>query len=86
MVSSKDFLCCSSCAAMLSACDPGSWPSGAMLFASQGKYVEHATDFRAVLGETLERHLLLPTAQIDAIVPGWSGFGGPTFQALGFLA
>ena len=57
-----------------------------MLFASQGKYVEHATDFRAVLGETLERHLLLPTAQIDAIVPGWSGFGGPKFQPLGLFA
>lgn len=67
-------------------CDPGSWPSGTMLFASQGKYVEHARDFRAVLGEVLERHLLLPVAQLDAVVPGWSSLTGPTFQPLGFLA
>lgn len=67
-------------------CDPTSWPSGATLFSSEGRYVEHATDFRAVLAEVLERHLLVAPAELDLVIPGWSGLTGPTVHPLGVIA
>jgi uncharacterized protein (DUF1501 family) len=67
-------------------CDPSSWPSGATLFSAEGRYVEHATDFRAILAEVLGRHLLVGPADLDRIVPGWGGLVGPTFEPLGLIA
>ncbi|MBI5432505.1 MAG: DUF1501 domain-containing protein [Planctomycetes bacterium] len=67
-------------------CDPTSWPSGATLFETDGRYVEHSTDFRAVLAEILERHLLLTPPELDLVIPGWSSLAGPTFAPLGVLA
>lgn len=66
-------------------CDAASWPSGATLFEAEGRYVEHSTDFRAILAEVLQRHLLLAPAELDLVIPGWSGLVGPTFQPLGLL-
>ncbi len=66
-------------------CDPQTWPANATLFSASDKYVEHSTDFRAILAEILDRHLLLSPSEIDAVIPGWSSLGGPTFDYVGVL-
>lgn len=67
-------------------CDPTSWPSGATLFSSAERYVERSTDVRAILAEILQRHLLVAPADLDVVIPGWSGLTGPTFGTLGLIS
>ncbi len=66
-------------------CDAATWPSGATLFSENAKYVAHATDFRAVYGEVLTKHLGATPAALAAAIPGWAGLTGPAFDPLGFL-
>ena len=66
-------------------CDAATWPSGATLFSANSKYVAHTTDFRAIYGEVLEKHLGATPAALAAAIPGWSGLTGAAFDPLGFL-
>ena len=67
-------------------CDAATWPSGATLFSANDKYVAHATDYRAIYAEILGQHLGASLAELNAAIPGWSGFSGTEFQPLGFVA
>ena len=66
-------------------CDATTWPSGATLFSESNKYVAHLTDYRAVYAEILQKHLGAGLADLDVVIPGWSGFSGPQFAPLGLL-
>lgn len=66
-------------------CDPTTWPSGGTLFSSNGKYVAHRTDYRAVYAEILQKHLGATPADLNVILPGWTSLSGPPYTQLGFL-
>ncbi|MFQ5655729.1 MAG: DUF1501 domain-containing protein, partial [Planctomycetota bacterium] len=64
-------------------CDAVSWPQGSM-FLVNNRYLSHLTDFRTVLAEVIDRFFNAST-NLDAIIPGWSGLSGPTYNYLNFL-
>jgi uncharacterized protein (DUF1501 family) len=66
-------------------CDPVTWPVGQTLCSGEGKYLSHVTDFRAVLAEVFARHFGADPADLDVLIPGWSGLTGPEFTPLGLL-
>lgn len=66
-------------------CDPVSWPSGATLFSADGRYVEHRTDYRVLYAEILERHLGLPSGDLDLVLPDVGSQLGSDFQRLGLF-
>ncbi|MGE3163805.1 MAG: DUF1501 domain-containing protein [Planctomycetota bacterium] len=67
-------------------CDSTTWSNGDLFSTPNGRYVERRTDFRAVLGEVLVRHLGLPAPSLDFVFPGYAGHAGdPTFSFLNFL-
>ena len=67
-------------------CDSSTWQNGDLFSTSNGRYVAHLTDFRAVLAEIADRHFGLGL-QLDSVIPGWSGLNGtnPTYDYLNFL-
>lgn len=67
-------------------CDTTTWADGDVKSTPNERYVSHRTDFRAVLAETVERHFgLTDVAQLNAIIPGWSGLSGSTYDYVNFL-
>ncbi len=54
-------------------CDSSTWANGDLFSTSNGRYVAHRTDFRAIYHEVLTRHLSDPDGAIDEIIPGYSG-------------
>lgn len=65
-------------------CDATTWADGDLRSTPNERYVAHRTDFRAVLAEIVERHFGLPLS-LDAVIPGWAGLTGPTFDYVNFL-
>lgn len=67
-------------------CDATTWANGDMLSTANGRYVERSTDFRAVMGEALVKHMGLSLMDLDLVFPGYSSFAGdPTFDFLNYL-
>jgi hypothetical protein len=70
--------------------DPSRWANGDLFSTSNGRYLAHRTDYRAVYGELVRRHLGDPGSRIDAIIPGYSGLASQNkngyFTELGFIA
>ena len=55
-------------------CDGSTWEPGAM-FAVDGFYLAHRTDFRALFWEVLRDHMGADPATADVVFPGYSGAG-----------
>lgn len=55
-------------------CDAGSWPAG-VLFGDSGRYLQMATDYRAVFWEILRDHMGADPATADAVFPGYTALG-----------
>ena len=66
-------------------CDASTWPSGSTLFSANNKFVQHLTDYRTVLAEVFERQLGATQSDLNAILPGWSGFSGSEYDYVDFL-
>ncbi len=60
----------------------GQWPGLDSSALYEGRDLAVTTDFRTVLAEVLERHLLLPDARLDEVLPRFSGRHG---KALGLV-
>ena len=60
----------------------GQWPGLDSSALYEGRDLAVTTDFRTVVAEVLERHLLLPDARLDEVLPRFSGSHG---QALGLV-
>jgi uncharacterized protein (DUF1501 family) len=55
-------------------CDPGSWEPGA-IFAVDGEYLSHRTDFRALFWEILRDHMGASVSSRETIFPGYGAAG-----------
>lgn len=55
-------------------CDAATWEPGA-LFAVDGSYLAHRTDYRALFWEILRDHMGAAVATADAVFPGYTGAG-----------
>lgn len=55
-------------------CDPSTWPAGVM-FAKDGRYLSHRTDYRAIFWEILRDHMGADPAKVNQVFPGYSGLG-----------
>ena len=60
----------------------GQWPGLDSSALYEGRDLAVTTDFRTVVAEVLERHLLLPDARLDEVLPRFSGSHG---KALGLV-
>ena len=62
-------------------CDPTTWADGDMFSSGPpvqgqpGSYIGMLTDYRAVIAEGLRKHHQLSTAEVDAVIPGYSTLG-----------
>ncbi|MEM7261087.1 MAG: DUF1501 domain-containing protein [Planctomycetota bacterium] len=67
-------------------CDATTWAPGDMFSTPNARYVSQRTDYRAVIGEILDRHFGLTAPQRDIVIPGLSSqIGVPEFDPLSFL-
>ena len=64
-------------------CDGNSWPNG-VLYGVDGRYLLHATDYRAIFWELLRDHMGADPAGLETIFPGY-GAAGLAGQELGLL-
>ena len=55
-------------------CDASTWPAGT-LFGVDGRYLNVATDFRAVLWEILRDHMGAAAATVDTVFPSYTSLG-----------
>lgn len=69
--------------------DPSRWSNGDLFSTSNGRYLAHRTDYRAVYHEVLTGHLGDPASRIDQVIPGYSSLASQDpsgyFAKLGFL-
>ena len=63
-------------------CDASTWENGDLFSTSNGRYVAHRTDYRAIYHEVITRHLGDPQGHIDTIHPGLHGIGRRGHQRL----
>jgi len=70
--------------------DPSRWANGDLFSTSNGRYLAHRTDYRAVYAEIIQKHLGDPAGKIDQIIPNLSAFASQDpngyFSPLGFMA
>lgn len=53
-------------------CDSTTWPNGTLFSTSNGRYLSHRTDFRAIYHEIITKHLGDPEGRVDEIIPNYT--------------